>query len=92
MEKVWPPSGICVKITQKLDRNGNKVCTAVHKRDSTTTYRLRIQTGDAEEVLGAWMNKFTGISGVGLTADFEVVARGSDHEGYYYVLVPTAYN
>jgi hypothetical protein len=92
MEKVWPPSGICVKITQKLDRSGNRVCTAVHKRDSTTTYRLRMQTGDAEEVLGAWMNKFTGISGVGLTADFEVVARGSDHEGYYYILAVTNHN
>ena len=83
---------ICVKVTQKLDRNGNRVCTAVHKRDSTTTYRLRMQTEDAVEVLGAWMNKFTGISGVGLRADFKIAARGCDHEGCYYVLVPTAYN
>ena len=85
-------TGICVKVAQSLDRNGNRVCTAVHKRDSTTTYRLRMQTEDAEEVLGAWMNKFTGISGVGLRADFEVVARGSDHEGYCYILAVTNYN
>ena len=84
--------GICVNVTQKLDRNGNTVCTAVHKRDGITTYRLRMQTKDPAEVLGAWINKFTGVSGSGLTADFEVVARGSDHEGYCFVLVPTAYN
>ncbi len=85
-------TGICVKVAQSLDLNGNRVCTAVHKRDSTTTYRLKMQTKDAEEVLGAWMNKFTGVSGVGLRADFKVAARGTDHEGYYYVLIPTAYN
>ena len=51
-----------------------------------------MQTKDPAEVLGAWINKFTGVSGIGLTADFEVVARGSDHEGYYFVLAPTAYN
>ena len=85
-------TGICVKVTQKLDSNGNRVCTAVHKRDSVTTYRVRMQTKDPMEVLGAWMNKFTGISGNGLTADFEVVARGSDHEGYYYILIVTNYN
>jgi len=85
-------TGICVNVTQKLDRNGNTVCTAVHKRDSITTYRLRMQTKDPAEVLGAWMNKFTGVSGSGLTADFEVVARGSDREGYCFVLAPTTYN
>lgn len=85
-------TGICVKVTQKLDSNGNTVCTAVHKRDSVTTYRVWMQTKDPAEVLGAWMNKFTGISGNGLTADFEVVARGLDHEGYYYILVVTNYN
>ena len=88
-------TGICVKVTQKLDRNGNRVCTAVHKRDSSTTYRVRMQTKDAEDALGVWMIKFTGVSpGIskGLTADFEIAARGCDHEGYYYVLVPTAYN
>jgi len=85
-------TGICVKVTQRPDSNGNTVCTAVHKRDSVTTYRVRMQTKDPMEVLGAWMSKFTGISGNGLTADFEVVARGSDHEGYYYILVVTNYN
>lgn len=85
-------TGICVKVVQSLDRNGNRVHTAVHKRDSTTAYRLRMQTKDPAEVLGAWMNKFTGISGVGLRADFEVVARGSDHEGCYYILAVTNYN
>jgi hypothetical protein len=88
-------TGICVNVTQKLDRNGNTVCTAVHKRDSITTYRVRMQTKDPEDALGVWMVKFTGVSpGIskGLTADFEVVARGSDHEGYSFVLVPTAYN
>jgi hypothetical protein len=85
-------TGICVKVAQSLDLNGNRVCTAVHERDGSSTYRLRMQTEDPAEVLGAWMNKFTGISGVGLSADFKVAARGSDREGYYYVLVPTAYN
>ena len=54
-----------------------------------------MQTKDPEDALGVWMVKFTGVSpGIskGLTADFEVVARGSDHEGYSFVLVPTAYN
>jgi hypothetical protein len=85
-------TGICVNVTQKLDCNGNTVCTAVHKRDSITTYRVRMQTKDPMEVLGAWMLNFTGVSENGLTADYEVVARGSDHEGYYFVLVPTAYH
>ena len=31
------PNGICVKVVQSLDRNGNRVHTAVHKRDSSTT-------------------------------------------------------
>lgn len=85
-------TGICVKVTQKLDRNGNVVFTATYKRDSFTVYRLKMQTKNPAEVLGAWMNKFTGIAGVGLRADFEAVARGSDHEGYFFVLAPTKYN
>lgn len=84
--------GICVKVTQKLDRNGNTVFTATHKRDSSTVYRLKMQTKNPVEVLGAWMNKFTGVSGASFRADFEVVARGSDHEGYFFVLAPTNYN
>ena len=92
MEKVWPPSGICVKVTQKLDRNGNKVCIAAHKRDSTTTYKLRLQTGSAIETLLAWMKKFTGKDSRGFGADFEIAARGGDHEGYCYVLAVTNYN
>lgn len=87
-------TGICVKVTRKLDNSGNTVCAAVHKRDSTTTYRLRMQTRDPEEVLKAWVAKFTGkhIGRLGLTADYKVAARAGDHEGYYYTLVPTNYN
>ena len=88
-------NGICVKVVQSLDRNGNRVHTAIHKRDSSTTYRVRMQTKDPEDALGVWMIKFTGVSpGIskGLTADFEVVARGSDHEGYCYILAVTNYN
>jgi hypothetical protein len=44
-------TGISVNVTQKPDRNGNTVCTAVHKRDSITTYRVRMQTKDPMEVL-----------------------------------------
>lgn len=87
-------TGICVKVAQKLDSNGNRVCTAVHRRDSTTVYRLRLQTSDPIEALNAWILKFTGsgVGRLGLVADFKLVARGSDHEGYYYILTPTNYN
>ena len=85
-------TGICVKVTTKLDGNGNRVTTAIHKRDSSTFYRLRMQTEDPKEVLDAWMAKFTGQGSKGLIADFEVVARGGDHEGYCYVLVPRNFN
>lgn len=83
-------TGICVKVVQSLDRNGNRVHTAVHKRDSTTAYRLQMQTNDPAEALEAWMKKFTGVSGAsrGFTASFNVAARGSDHEAYYYTLIP----
>lgn len=84
--------GICVRISFKLDRNGNRKATAKHKRDSTTTYKLSLQTKDPLEVLQAWMLKFTGKGSKGFNADFKVVARGGDHEGYYYILVPTNYN
>jgi hypothetical protein len=84
--------GICVQVSFKLDRNGNTKATAKHKRDSSTTYRLSLQTKDPLGVLNAWMTKFTGKHSEGFTADFKVVARGGDHEGYYYVLVPTQYN
>lgn len=87
-------TGICVKVNQKLDSNGNRVCTAIHRRDSTTVYRLRLQTSNPIEALNAWILKFTGskIGQPGLIADFKLVARGSDHEGYYYILSPTSYN
>lgn len=87
-------TGICVKVTQKLDRNGNTVCTAVHKRDSQTTWRLRLQSKDPMEALTAWMEKFTGqqFAQKGFTANFKVVARGADHEGYFYILEVTDYN
>lgn len=85
-------TGICVKVTTKLDSNGNRVTTAIHKRDSSTTYRLRMQTKDPKEALDAWMAKFTGQGSKGLIADFEVVARGGDHEGYCYVLAPRNFN
>ena len=85
-------TGICVKVTQKLDRNGNTVCTAVHKRDSKTAYRLRLQARDPMEALTAWIEKFTGKASNGLTANFKVAARGIDNEGHYYVLVVTNYN
>lgn len=85
-------TGICVKVTTKLDKNGNSVTTAVHKRDSRTAYRLRMQTRNQNEVLAAWMAKFTGKDSEGLIADFEVVARGGDHEGYCYVLAPRNFN
>lgn len=83
-------TGICVKVVQKLDLNGNRVCIATHKRDGTTAYRLQMQTKDPAEALEAWMKKFTGVSGTskGLAASFNIVARGSDHEAYYYILVP----
>jgi hypothetical protein len=84
--------GICVQVSFKLDRNGNTKATAKHKRDTNTTYRLSLQTKDPLEVLAAWMTKFTGKDSQGFTADFKVVARGGDHQGYYYVLVPTHYN
>jgi len=85
-------TGICVKVTQKLDGNGNRVCTAVHKRDSQTAWRLRLQTKDPMEALTAWIERFTGKASRGFIADFKVAARGTDHEGYYYVLVVTDYN
>lgn len=84
--------GICVQVSFKLDRNGNTKATAKHKRDSSTTYKLSLQTKDPLEALAAWMTKFTGKDSQGFTADFKVVARGGDHQGYYYVLVPTHYN
>jgi len=51
-----------------------------------------MQTEDPKEVLDSWMAKFTGQGSKGLIADFEVVARGGDHEGYCYVLVPRNFN
>ncbi len=95
-------AGICVKVVQKLDRNGNTVCVASHKRDSKTTYRVSMQAKYPIEVLEAWMNKFTGISeyvrrhGItdrpGFLANFKIVAAGTDFEGQYFVLVVTSYN
>lgn len=85
-------TGICVKVTQKLDTNGNRVCTAYYKRDSQTAYRLRLQTRDPMEALTAWIEKFTGQASGGFIANFKVAARGADHDAYYYVLVVTDYN
>jgi hypothetical protein len=87
-------TGLCVAVTQTLDRNGNRRMTAKHKRDSATTYKCSMQTGDPLEVLSVWMTKFTGcVKPVpGFTADFAVVARGGDHQGYYFIIVPTNYN
>lgn len=85
-------TGICVRVTHRLDRNGNRVCTAVHKRDSKTAYRLRLQTKDPIEALTAWIKKFAGQASGGFIANFKVAARGADHDAYYYVLVVTDYN
>ena len=80
-------AGICVKVVQKLDRNGNTVCVASHKRDSKTTYRVSMQAKYPIEVLEAWMSKFTGIFRPGFLANFKIVAAGTDFEGQYFVLV-----
>lgn len=87
-------TGICVTVKTKLDRCGNRVQIASHKRDSTTNWRVRLQATDPAEALNAWIERFTNkqIGAKGFVASFKIAARGSDREGCFYVLVPTAYN
>ena len=87
--------GICVRTSFYYDAQGRGRLKAVHKRDSQTIWRVvqkEYVTGsytDHRSVLALWMDKFTG-SDEYLQATFKVVARGGDHEGYYFILVPVS--
>lgn len=83
--------GLCVRTSFYYDSKGRGRIKAVHKRDRMTTWKVvderAMSNSDHVPALQAWMDKFTG-SNEYLQATFKVVARGHDHEGYYFILVP----
>jgi hypothetical protein len=89
------PAGIIVRTDFCIYRGRNSY-RAVHKRDAQTTWKTIIQSPGSdtghEKVLAAWMASFTGPESKGFVADYKVVARGGDWNGYYWVLQPTNYN
>jgi len=85
-------TGIAVSAVTRLNSAGNRITVVSHRRDSTTLYRMAVHTEDPGEALKAWMGVFTGEGSRGLSADFEIVARGGDAKGYWYVLSPTNFN
>ena len=85
--------GICVRTIFYYDAKGRGRIKAVHKRDRMTTWKVvderAMSSSDHIPALLDWMDKFTG-SNEYLQATFKVVARGSDYEGCYFILVPVS--
>lgn len=88
-------SGICVRTEFRIYR-GRDTYVAIHKRDSSTTFKSSMTSPGGPEghrmALEKWMKEWTGIGPLGLTADFEVTATGHDYEGQYWILHPVRYN
>jgi len=89
--------GICVRVENSCSSAGRFKLIAKHKRDASTTWKVCTMDSidsntDPIEVVKIWMDKFTGPESAGYLASYKIVARGSDHEGYYFVLAPTAYH
>jgi hypothetical protein len=85
--------GICVRTSFYYDAKGRGRIKAVHKRDRMTTWKVvderAMSSSDHQPVLQAWIDKFTNNLDY-LRSTFKVVARGCDHEGYYFILVPAS--
>lgn len=85
--------GLCVRTSFYYDNNGRGRIKAVHKRDSQTTWKVvdkvALSSSDHLPALQAWMEKFTGNDQY-FHSTFKVVARGSDYEGYYFILIPVS--
>lgn len=83
--------GICVRTSFYYDRLGRGRLKAVHRRDTMNIWKAvekkAVSSTNHESVLQLWMEKFTGSSEY-FASTFKVVARGSDHEGCYFILVP----
>lgn len=85
--------GICVRTSFYYDAKGRGRIKAYHKRDRMTTWKV-VDTSpensfNHQAALQAWIDKFTG-SDEYFESTFKVVARGGDHEGYYFILVPVS--
>ena len=82
--------GICVRTIFYYDAKGRGRIKAFHKRDRMTTWKVvderAMSSSDHQPALQAWIDKFTG-SDEYFKSTFKVVARGSDHEGCYFILV-----
>jgi len=83
--------GLCVRTSFYYDSKGRGRIKAFHKRDRMTTWKVVdervMSSSDYVPALQAWMDKFTGNEEY-LSSTFKVVARGSDYEGCYFILVP----
>lgn len=89
------PANISVGIIIRTDfciYRGRNSYRARHKRDGSTNWQKIIASpgSDAghEAALAAWMTDFTGPDSKGFNETFTVVSRGSDWNGYYWVLQP----
>ena len=87
-------SGICVRTDFCVYRGRNSY-RAVHQRDRNTKYQIVVSSPGSETghdmALQAWLARFTGPD-TELAATYTVVARGSDWNGCYWILVPTEYH
>ena len=85
--------GICVRTSFYYDAKGRGRIKAIHKLDRMTTwkvvYKRAMSSSDHQPALQAWIDKFAG-SDEYPSLTFKVVARGCDHEGYYFILVPVS--
>jgi hypothetical protein len=89
--------GICVKVQHQAYHSGRTALVAKHKHDRDTTWKVVKKDSvdsaiDHMELVQLWMDKFTGSVSAGYRASYKVIARGSDYEGFYFILVPTAYH
>lgn len=86
------PVGIVVHTDFCIYR-GRNCYRARHKRDGNTNWQKIITSPGSdtghEAVLAAWMADFTGPDSKGFNSTFTVVARGSDWNGYYWILQPS---
>ena len=87
--------GFCVR-TKFATYKGGPCYVASLKRDSSTVWKIAVFTSDSINgdrlALDAWMKKFTGKGSVGFNSDCEVVARGSDADGSYWILQPKRFH
>ena len=87
--------GICVRTSFYYDAQGRTRLKAIHKRDKSSSWTVYTKgyvgssLTDHESVLALWIDKFTA-SDKYFVATFKVVARGTDCEGYYFILAPVS--